>query len=115
MTYQTNHLKLPILSFLGALCGMKKRNEPNTVQRVKKQNEPNVGHVSLPKGEASLLDFKYYKTKPNTAFSIEKKLCPKKQSQFLPVRNLALQSQRVLLAAEKQAVPAKTNQLLTYL
>jgi hypothetical protein len=41
MTYQTNHLNLPILSFLGALCarslsaialakedGMKKRNEP---------------------------------------------------------------------------------------
>jgi hypothetical protein len=28
MTIQTHHLKLPMLSFLCALCGKKKRNEP---------------------------------------------------------------------------------------
>jgi hypothetical protein len=52
MTNQTNHLKLPFLSFLGIPLPVV--SLPN--RGMKKQNKPNVG-------QASLLDFKYENTK----------------------------------------------------
>jgi hypothetical protein len=57
MTYQTNHLKLPILSILGVLCGRSlSRTQPILEQvegirdGMKKRNEPKIQARSVSDG-----------------------------------------------------------------
>jgi hypothetical protein len=63
MTSQTNHLKLPRLSFLSTLCGLSVRNPRD--YGIKNRNEPNRPPLACRSGLRAGIQRLFCKTNPN--------------------------------------------------